>query len=106
MLHLGHGWHHILFVHRAYSYRRAADVLLPPEQSAGLPRCAVPRTRRSLRQIAAQHASLGRPLDGHSRRAAHVPRLSHRLLPKPPHAPSYHCPPTPRPPPPPPLPTP
>src|SRR2546425_2353998 len=33
---------------------------------------------RSLRQVAAQHAPLGRPFDGHCRRAAHVPRVSHR----------------------------
>ena len=56
-----------LFVHRADLHRRAADVLLPPQQSAGLPRCALPRARRALRQAAAQHAPLGRALDGDRR---------------------------------------
>jgi len=36
-----------------------------------------------LRQIVAQHASLGRPTDGHRRRAPHVPCFSHRLVQKP-----------------------
>ncbi len=40
----------------------------------------VSRARRALRQAAAQHASLGRALDGDCGLAAHVPRLSHRVL--------------------------
>ena len=45
-------------------HRRAADVLLPSQQGAGVPRRALSRARRSLRQAAAQHASLGGALDG------------------------------------------
>jgi hypothetical protein len=40
----------------------------------------VPRTRCPFRKIVAQHASLGRALDGHRRGTPHVPRVSNRLL--------------------------
>ena len=46
-LHLGHGRHHFLSVHRADLYRRSADVLLPPHQGAGLPRHSVSGKRRA-----------------------------------------------------------
>jgi len=57
------GWAGItfLFVHRAYPLPACwLMFLLPPQQSAGLPRCGCTwETRRSLRQIVAQHASAG-----------------------------------------------
>ena len=79
-LHLGHGRHHLLPVHRPDLYRRPADVLLPPDQGAGLPRHSVSGERRALRQAAAQHAPLGRAPDDHRRLAAHVPRVPDRLV--------------------------
>ena len=63
-LHVGDGRDHFLSVHRAHLHRHAADVLLPPHQGAGLPRHALSRARRAVRQVAAQHASLGRAPDG------------------------------------------
>ena len=51
-----------------------------PEQSAGLPRRPLSRTRRSLRQTAAQHAPLGRAFDGDRGLAAHVPSFSDGLV--------------------------
>src|SRR6266702_1901576 len=74
------GRHHLLSVHRPHLYRGIADVLLPSKQGAGLPRCAVPRARRALRQVIAQHAPLGSALDGDRSRVAYVPRIPHRLL--------------------------
>src|ERR1700735_5627257 len=37
-LHLGHGLNHFLPLYRPHLYWRSVDVLLPPDESAGLPR--------------------------------------------------------------------
>jgi len=71
------GWgHHLLPFHRTHSHRRAADVLLPSDQGAGVPRHYLFDERCALRLAAAQHAPLGGAPDGHHGVAAHVPRLS------------------------------
>ena len=46
-----------------------------PTQGAGVSRRALSRARRAFRQDSAQHASLGRALDGDRGLAAHVPRF-------------------------------
>ncbi len=79
-VHVGHGRHHLLPLHRADLHRRAADVLLPPDEGAGVPRHSLPRTRRAVRQAPAEHAPLGGAPDGDHDVAAHVPRGADRLL--------------------------
>src|SRR5205807_6715413 len=50
------------------------------QQGAGVSRRALPGTRRAFRKDSAQHASLGGPLDGDWRLAAHVPSIFNGLL--------------------------
>src|SRR2546421_1998257 len=46
-----------LFVLCPHAHRRLAHVLLPPQQSSGVPRRSLSRTRRPLRKAPAQHRS-------------------------------------------------
>src|SRR5439155_10888338 len=79
-LHVGDGRHHFLPVRRSHAHGRFADVLLPPDKSAGISRYSLSRTRRAVRQAAAQHAPVGCALDDHHSLAAYVSRFLDRIL--------------------------
>jgi len=75
----GHGRNHFLPLHRSY-FTGVLLMFITPAKIQAFRDILLSRKRSAVRQAAAQHASLGRPLDDHRGVAAYVPRLHDRLV--------------------------